>query len=271
MIQSMNTSQMESQLLSIARDFLHELEAERAVQAISLDASLERDLGIDSLGKVELFHRIEKQFSVQLPENAMVEAESLRDLIKIILQKSFNKLIQTPPQYFSPILEITSLDLTNAATLIDVLIMYATKEPKRPHLYLQNEIGEEQVIHYGQLFEEAKKIARGLYKQGIQPGETIGIMLPTSADFFYAFCGVLLAGAIPVPIYPPYRPDKIEEYAKREAKILQNAQARLLITFSQAEMLSNILRTFIPSLREVTTVKNLQLLEGPQQNFHRVE
>ncbi|MHB1220592.1 MAG: acyl carrier protein [Gammaproteobacteria bacterium] len=64
----MNTSRMESQLLTIARDFLRELEAERAVQAISLDASLERDLGIDSLGKVELFHRIEKQFSVRLPE-----------------------------------------------------------------------------------------------------------------------------------------------------------------------------------------------------------
>ncbi len=261
----MNASQIESQLLSIVRDFLHELEAERAVQAISLDASLERDLGIDSLGKVELFHRIEKQFSVRLPESAMVEAESLRDLMKIIVQKDSGKLIQTQPQQFSPLLEMTSLDLTNAQTLIDVLVTYATKEPERPHLYLQDEVGKEQVIHYGQLFEEARKIARGLYKQGIQPGETIGIMLPTSADFFYVFCGILLAGAIPVPIYPPYRPDRIEEYAKREAKILQNAQARLLITFSRAEVLSNILRTFIPSLKEVTTVKNLQLLEGPLQ------
>lgn len=259
----MNTSKMESQLLSIAHDFLHELEAERAVQAISLDASLERDLGIDSLGKVELFHRIEKQFSVRLPESAMVEAESLRDLMKIITKKGSNKLRLN--QQFSPVLEMTSLDLTSAQTLIGVLITYATKEPKRPHLYLQNEMGEEQVIHYGQLFEEAQKIARGLYKQGIQPGETIGIMLPTGADFFYAFCGVLLAGAVPVPIYPPYRPDRIEEYAKREAKILQNAQARLLITFSRAEVLSNILRTFIPSLKEVTTVKNLQQLEGPLQ------
>lgn len=263
----MNSSRMESQLLAITRDFLHELEAERAVQAISLDASLERDLGIDSLGKVELFHRIEKQFSVRLPESAMVEAESLRDLMKIITQKSSSKLMQSQSPQFSPILEMTTLDLTNAQTLIDVLIMYAKKEPYRPHLYLQNEMGQEQVIHYGQLFEEAKKIARGLYKQGIQPGETIGIMLPTGEDFFYAFCGILLAGAIPVPIYPPYRPDRIEEYAKREAKILQNAQARILITFSQAEVLSNILRTFIPSLKEVTTVKNLQLLEGPLQEI----
>ncbi|MHB1220591.1 MAG: AMP-binding protein [Gammaproteobacteria bacterium] len=197
----------------------------------------------------------------------MVEAESLRDLMKIIEQKISSKPIKIQPQPFSPILEMTSLDLTNARTLIDVLMTYATKEPNRPHLYLQNEMGEEQVIHYGQLFEEAKKIARGIYKQGIQPGETIGIMLPTSEDFFYAFCGILLAGAIPVPIYPPYRPDRIEEYAKREAKILQNAQARLLITFSQAEALSNILRIFIPSLKGVTTVKNLQLLEGPLQEI----
>jgi fatty-acyl-CoA synthase len=63
-------------------------------------------------------------------------------------------------------------------------------------------------------------------------------MLPTGEDFFAAFLGILLAGGIPVPIYPPFRPDRIEDYVRREARTLENAQASFLITFSQARILS---------------------------------
>ncbi len=73
---------------------------------------------------------------------------------------------------------------------------------------------------------------------------------------------MILAGAIPVPIYPPFRADRIEEYAKREVGILRNAQARLLVTFAAAEVLSNMLQTFVPSLTKAITVKNLQASTG---------
>ena len=259
----METTQkeMEQRILSIVREFLVELEASRALQGISLDASLERDIGIDSLGKVELFHRIETQFSVRFPERAMVEVDSLHDLVNIIEQCS-GKLPEKQAQTFSPILDIMDLDVSSAKTLVDVLIMYAATGKKRPHLFLQNEHGEEQTISYGQLLDEAEAIARGLHKRGIQPGEAVAIMLPTSDEFFYTYCGILLVGAVPIPIYPPFRPDRIEEYAQREAKILHNAEARMLITFAQAKTLSRILRTFVPSMKEVTTVNDLKVANG---------
>ena len=96
---------IELQLLTITRGFLSELQADRALQAITLDASLERELGIDSLGKVELFHRIEQAFFVHLPDNAMVEAVTLRDLIKMVKEGSVNTLLRTKNQQFSPVLE----------------------------------------------------------------------------------------------------------------------------------------------------------------------
>ncbi len=43
-----------------------------------------------------------------------------------------------------------------------------------------------------------------------RPGESVAIMLPTSAGFFEAFFGVLYAGGVPVPIYPPFRPAQLE-------------------------------------------------------------
>ncbi|WED43000.1 AMP-binding protein [Legionella cardiaca] len=263
---NLSRNEIESRLLSITREFLLELEAERALQAITLKASLERELGIGSLGKTELFHRIEKSFSIQLPESAMIKAESLGELAKLIHQMSGDSST-TATSKFSPILESLSLNLTSATTLLDVISAYATKESKRPHIYLQNEQGQEHVMRYGQLFEKALLVSNGLWKRGIQQGETVAIMLPTSEEFFYAFCGILLAGAVPVPIYPPFRPGEIEEYAKREAKILQNAQARILITFTQAKNLSKILGTFIPSLKEVITLKNLQTTDVSPPNL----
>lgn len=254
---STDKKKIESQLLSITRNFLSELEAERALQAVTLDVSLEKELGIGSLEKVELYHRIEKAFTIQLPENAMTESDTLNDLATLLENLLTHSSKKISYHHYASELESTSIDLSSAKTLLDILFSYAEKEPKRPHLYIQDETGEETIIRYGQLFEEAQKIASGLYQRGIKPGDTIAIMLPTSAAFFYTFLGTLLAGAIPVPIYPPFRPDRIEEYAKREAAILQNAQARMLITFSRAETLSKLLLPFIPSLKEVTTVKRL--------------
>lgn len=256
-----NKQLVDEKLLSIVHEFLADLGSDRARQGISLNASLERDAGIDSLGKVELFRRIEQEFSIQLPERALVDIESLNDLAKVIIECSSISQKKKIKHRSSP-LGITELDLSSTNTLIEVVSTYATKEAKRPHLFLQNEQGEEEIISYGQLVQEAKNIARGLYNKGIKQGDTVAIMLPTNVDFFYAFCGVLIAGAIPVPIYPPFRPDKIEEYARREAKILHNAEVRILITFAEAATLSKILGTFVPSLKEVTTLNNLKMTTG---------
>jgi len=249
-----NFSKIETQILSIIRKFLRDSGAERASQAVATDASLERDLGIGSLERAELFHRIEQAYGIQLSDTLMVEAKIVHDLVSAVKAAK-----PTEPFKYdeAPILEATQTDPLSAETLMDVLKLYVEKEPERPHIYLQNEDGNEKIIRYGQLYEMADKTAQGLVKKGLKVGETIAIMLPTSAEFFYAFLGVLLAGGVPVPIYPPFRSDQIEEYAKREALILRNAGVRLLITFQRAEALSKLLQAFIPSLLGVTTVQAL--------------
>ena len=258
----MNKKNIEENLIYIVSEFLHELDSQRALQSISLDASLENNLGIDSLGRVELLHRIEKQFNIKLPESAMAQAHTLRDLVKLISTASQHMTKGIHYQNKIAIIEAITLDVSGFSTLTDIIAYYGIKAATRSHAYLHNENGEEQVITYGQMFTQSQAFARGLLHLGIKPGETVAIMLPTSADFLYAFCGTLLAGAIPVPIYPPLRPDRIEEYALREAKILNNAQARLLVTFSQAKTLSQILRNFVPSLIQVSTVASLQINNG---------
>jgi len=50
----------------------------------TLDSSLERDLGLDSLARVELISRIEDGFGVQLPEAALSRSETPRDLLNAL-------------------------------------------------------------------------------------------------------------------------------------------------------------------------------------------
>src|SRR4029077_17102668 len=112
-------------------------------------------------------------------------------------------------------------------------------------------------ITFGELYDRASAVAGELQRRGLEPGQTVGIMLPTCAEFFHTFAGILLSGGIPVPIYPPFRADRIAEYATRQSNILRNAEARFLVTFRQAEGLARLLQPRVPTLREVLNSERL--------------
>src|SRR5512143_2176644 len=51
------------------------------VPPVTLDSVLDRDLGFDSLGRMELLQRMERAFGVELPAETLQRAESVRDLL----------------------------------------------------------------------------------------------------------------------------------------------------------------------------------------------
>ncbi len=254
------SADIEKRILAITQQFLTESGSRRVIGSLNGQSLLERDLGVGSLERTELFHRIEKAFNVQLSNQVLADAETIADLVKAVASaKPSTSMINHD---FIPALEMISVDPSKAKTLVEVLQMYVQAVPDRPHIYLQNEQGVEQCITYKQLYTAAQKTAVGLLSQGLQQGDPVAIMVPTGEDFFAAFFGALLAGGFPVPIYPPFRPGRIEEYAKREISILTNAQVRFLVTFGRAKVLSKILQSFVPSLKAVTTVSALQAVKG---------
>lgn len=247
---------IEQKVLEILRQFVMELGMDRAARAVSLDAALDRDLGLGSLERVELLFRIEKAFSVQIPEHRVAQARTPRDLVEALLQA------KRPRQtYFLerlvPIGE-ASPPPVSAATLVEVLLTRAESEPDRAHLYLPQESGEERRITYRELLDSANLIAGNLMERGLHQKETVAIMLPTGSDFFFSFFGVLLAGGIPVPLYPPFRLDQIEEYAHRQVAILRKAEARFLITSQQVKGLARLLRPLVPSLAGIIATEDLR-------------
>ena len=223
------------------------------------DDLLDRDLGIGSLERVELLLRIDKAFGVRLPDAVMAEASTPRDLARAVLQCSPRDIEAEPEPARLP--GPGGPAPASAGTLVDVLAWQAGAHPERTHILLRREDGSEHPITYGDLWRGAQSAAAGFRRLGVEPGATVSLMLRTEPAFFEAFFGALMAGLVPVPIYPPFRRDRIEEYARRQAGILANAQVRALITFGEALPVGRLLRSLVPSIGAVTTMPDLASAE----------
>lgn len=226
-------------------------------QIIKLDSSLEKDLGLDSLARVQLISRIESAFNLALPERAFAEAESPRDLLRALLSASSPKADLTK-QVQQIALEETRSSPEDALTLVDVLLWHVHNHGDRPHIQMYQDDGNGPGIDYQQLFDQASKVAMGLQQNGLLSGEPVAIMLPSGSDYFYSFFGILLAGGIPVPIYPPARPSQLEDHMRRHVHILNNCITSTLITVKEAKTVAALLKSQVPSLKHVATVADLQ-------------
>jgi 1-acyl-sn-glycerol-3-phosphate acyltransferase len=150
-----------------------------------------------------------------------------------------------------------------ARTLVDALRWQVEQGPDRLHISLRTDDGVEHAITYGSLYRDACGVAAGLQARGVLAGERVALLLRTEPAFFHAYFGILLAGGVPVPLYPPFRADQIEEYAARQAAILRNASARVLLTFAEAERAAALLRPLAPGLTTVTTVPEITITTTP--------
>ena len=244
-------------LVEIAQGLAYELRPRRrSVLRAGLNSSLERDWGFDSLSRAELLLRVERAFSVRLPEQLLGEAETLKDLLSALAgARRLPSLDATARHIIAE--EAAEPAPADATTLTEVLDWHVVRHGERVHVVLWHGDGEETSLTYRHVAERAHAAANGLRQAGLQPGERVAIMLPTSEAFFAAFFGVLYAGGVPTPIYPPARPSQIEEHLKRQAGILRNAQAVLLIAAREASSIARLLKLQVESLRAVVNADEL--------------
>lgn len=114
-------------------------------------------------------------------------------------------------------------------TLVEALVRAAVAEPDKGLIFVDS---DEREARYRWLDIDARAaaVAGGLRARGVRPGDTVAIVLPTGPLFFDAFFGVLLAGGVPVPLYPPIRLGRLDEYHGRTAAAIAAVRARLVLT-----------------------------------------
>jgi acyl carrier protein len=245
-----------ARLLEIVGRLAVELHPRRR-HPVTLDSQLERDLGLDSLGRVELLARIEKEFGVALPEHVFAEVETPRDLARALASARRPGAIAAPMEERAPALAGIAGTPDHAQTLVDVLSWHVRQHADRPHVQLCEEAGEEPRITYGDLWAGAQRIAVGLQHRGLALGDKVALMLPTGFDYLYTFFGIVLAGGVPVPIYPPTRMSQIEDHLRRHSGILENSMALYLVTVPQAKGVGKLLKSTAPGLKQVLTRDDL--------------
>ncbi|HYW04210.1 MAG TPA: AMP-binding protein [Gammaproteobacteria bacterium] len=239
-------------LLKVVEDFSGELAGGRKLPAVTADSRLDRDLGLDSLALAGLLLRVEREFDVSLPEDAL-NAGTPAALLRF-LRASRRRSSPVPDERpFTEPAPVGGLPDT-AATLPGMLDWHAARHPDRVHAYLYTEDGHARPLSYAELQHGSDSVAAGLAALGVRRDDRVALMLPTGRDYFCAFLGILCAGAVPVPIYPPGRASQIAEHMRRHGRILANAGARLLLTVATGERIARLLRAEAPGLERILTV-----------------
>lgn len=116
--------------------------------------------------------------------------------------------------------EVTLLQVLERAARSEFGVRFLDREEK------------EGFFTYRDLKARAEGVAGGLEAMGLRPGDRVALILETSPSFYDAFFGTLLAGGVPVPLYPPVRLGRLDEYHERTAAMLRAARCRVVLTES---------------------------------------
>jgi acyl-CoA synthetase (AMP-forming)/AMP-acid ligase II len=106
--------------------------------------------------------------------------------------------------------------MTAAATLAD---LFSNADPRHAAVVLPEDGSE---TTYRSLADQVEGLAAVLRGSGLQPGETVGIVLPNGIEYLAAFLAVTRARLVAAPLNPAYKAEEFRFY-------LEDASARLVI------------------------------------------
>ncbi|MGZ3279558.1 MAG: AMP-binding protein [Phenylobacterium sp.] len=235
-------SASDAETLEIVSSLAQELHPHlRAEPPLGLEAELDRDFGLDSLGRVEAVHRLELAFNVRLPDRLFAEAATAADLARAVCGVGVQPS-PTAAQVTARSAPLAGPSPSTVMTFPEVLAWHADHHGERAHVYLSDGDVEAAPITYAGLLDGARAVAAALAREGLEPGARVALMLPTGEAFLAVFFGVLLAGGVPAPIYPPWRMAQIEEHLRRQGRVLGKARAAGLIASREVLPFARLLR-----------------------------
>ena len=129
-------SDLERRVIEVVTELVEELRGGQS-SPVTLRDSLDRDLGISSLERVELLIRLERTFGVRLGDAAMTTAEYPADLVTAILDGDDSRGPKSTYQYQAVDGNVKSPD--TALTSGEVLSWHGHHTPDRTHIVLTDD------------------------------------------------------------------------------------------------------------------------------------
>ncbi|MBK8577336.1 MAG: AMP-binding protein [Candidatus Accumulibacter sp.] len=196
--------EVSARLLRVVSVMVEETRA-RDVSNTCMRSHLERELGLDSLARVGCCCAWVASSASRHPSRHSLKQRRRRTCCSSLSGLGMTVFRRRPSSSPQPPSRPT-FPSRRAYAGREVLEWHAVRNHPR-HVLLYGDGGGEQgapeSITYGGLLEQARRVATGLVTRGLLPRQTVALMLPTGRDYLTSFFGVMLAGGIPVPIYPP--------------------------------------------------------------------
>jgi len=149
-------------LIAIARELVEQTRPDtRGRLHVTLASSIDRDLGLDSLARVELGLRVERALDARLPEGAAATAENLGDLLGALRSagNGANAKTGVAPTARSEEPDAVVGEPDDARTLIEMLDWHVTRRPDRLEVTFLATDMERQTLTHGDLAARARRVA----------------------------------------------------------------------------------------------------------------
>jgi fatty-acyl-CoA synthase len=118
--------------------------------------------------------------------------------------------------------------------------------------------GTERLWTFRQIAQEAERRAALLSGAGLHKGDRMAMVIPEGEEFVLSFLGALLAGVVPVPVYPQLGFKNIESYHDTVAHVARASGAAMLLTSpSTKPFVEPVLARGIDTLRRIATLDEL--------------
>lgn len=133
-------------------------------------------------------------------------------------------------------------------TFLDVLSYQSQLRPTKRALTFIDEDGSEQAhLSYGELMRAAQAVADNLRGPlAVAPGERVLLVYLPGLDFITAFIGAMLAGATPVPTYPP-DPSGGANDLRKIRSIVEHCGCKIALTTKAYRRMTWLGKIFSPS------------------------
>src|SRR5205814_10070020 len=120
------------------------------------------------------------------------------------------------------------LDAGESATLIEVYEGVARNHPKPNTLNFKRQ-GQWHSMPAGEMLQQARQIALGLYSFGVRKGDRVAILSDSCVEWLLSDQGCIFLGAVSVPIYPTLSWPQV-------SYILKDCGARAIFVSSAAKL-----------------------------------
>jgi fatty-acyl-CoA synthase len=129
-----------------------------------------------------------------------------------------------------------------------------SSDTKRGFVFVRPD-GTERFCSFHDIHVETQRRGAALAAQGLEKGDRLALVIPEGDEFVLSFLGAVVAGIVPVPMYPQLSFKNVESYHDTVAHITRASGARALLT-------TEATRSFVePAVHKTGHVERLLTVE----------